>query len=121
MDERSDTATDSPLCQLISYNGERWIVDAITNNGDHALLNLLGNAGVVVRVPVEEIREIVMSKPESQTASPELVCWICGYSSKELREMVEPGKCEIARQWEKPRDRCYANHPDFEAEVANGK
>ena len=68
MDERSDTATDSPLGQLISYNGERWIVDAITNNGDHALLNLLGNAGVVVRVPVEEIREIVMSKPESQTA-----------------------------------------------------
>lgn len=54
----------------------------------------------------------------TETAGPETVCWICGYSPDELRKIVEPGKCEIARQWAKPTNRCYANGPEFAAEVA---
>lgn len=44
--------------QLVSYKGKRWMLEGLSRDGRSAFLRLIGNAGVVIQVPIEEVRSM---------------------------------------------------------------
>lgn len=53
----TETAGIISTGQLITFKGERWIMEGLSRDGQSAFLRLLGNSGISLRVLVEELRQ----------------------------------------------------------------